>query len=67
MFPVMDKLQAVQDFPIPTTKKEMRSLLGLTDYYQRFMPDYVAVAVPLTDLTRKTAPNGMEYRMPGCL
>ena len=59
--PEMDKLQAVQDFPIPTTKKEVRSFLGLTGYYRRFMPDYAANAVPLTELTRKCAPNKVQW------
>ena len=56
-----DQHKAVQDFPIPTTKKEVRSFLGLTGYYRRFMPDYAANAVPLTELTRKSAPNKVQW------
>ena len=41
----------------PRTKKEVRSFLGLTGYYRDYIPHYAAVAVPLTDLTKKGKPN----------
>ena len=33
--------------------------LGITGYYRRFIPDFASVAAPapLTDLTKKSAPN----------
>ena len=33
------KLQAVRDFPTPTTKKRVRAFLGLTGYYRKFIPN----------------------------
>ena len=35
----------------------MRSFLGLVGYYRSFEPNFAAIAVPLTDLTRKGSPN----------
>ncbi len=55
--PEVGKLLAVENFPVPSTKKHVRSFLGLTGYYRRFIPDYATVAAPLTDLTRKAGPN----------
>ena len=55
--PEESKLQAVEYYTIPSTKKQVRAFLGLTGYYRRFIPDYATVATPLTDLTKKTAPN----------
>ena len=55
--PEINKLEAVKNFPIPKTKKEVRSFLGLTGYYRRFIKDYVTIAVPLTNLTRKERPE----------
>ena len=61
VYPEVDKLQAVENFPVPTTKKQVRSFLGLTGYYRRFMADYASIAVPLTDLTKKSAPNQVRW------
>jgi hypothetical protein len=55
--PEPSKLQAVKDFPTPTTKKEVRAFLGLTGYYCRFFADYANKAVALTELTKKNVPN----------
>ena len=59
--PEADKLQAVRQFPVPSTKKQVRSFLGLTGYYRRFIPDYASIAVPLTELTRKSAPTLVKW------
>ena len=42
------KLQAVEDFPSPVTKKQVRAFLGFTGYYRKFIPDYAEIAAPLT-------------------
>ncbi len=34
---------------------------GLTGYYRRFIPEYASLAVPLTDLTRKSAPTQVQW------
>ena len=33
----------------------------MTGYYRKFIPNYVTIALPLTDLTRKNAPNNIEW------
>ena len=50
------KLDAVQSFPTPTTVKEVRSFLGLCNYYRRFVKDFAKIASPLNHLTRKNVP-----------
>ena len=52
--PERGKLQAIAQFPLLTTKKQVRSFLGLTGYYKRFIPHYATIATPLTNLTRKS-------------
>ena len=47
----------MQQFPTPETKKAVCSFLGLTDYYLRFVESYAAVAVALTNLTKKNSPH----------
>ena len=45
----------------PTTKEEVRLLLGLANYYRAHIPTFAAVAAPLTDLTRKGQPNKIQW------
>ena len=50
------KVAAVRDFPEPSDLKSLRSFLGLTSYYRRFIPNYSVQAKPMYCLTRKDAP-----------
>ena len=55
--PELGKIDTVKSFTIPVTKTHVRAFLGLTGHYRRFIPNYATVALPLTDLTKKSAPN----------
>ena len=55
--PEQSNIDAVANFPQPVIKKQIRSFLGLTGYYRRFIHSYSTIASPLTDLTKKAAPN----------
>ena len=59
--PEVAKIQAVKNFEQPTSKTRVRSFLGLTGYYRKFIPDYATLGAPLTDLTRKTKPNRVAW------
>jgi hypothetical protein len=54
-------VRKIQEAPRPETKKQVRSFLGLTGYYREYIPNYSAIAVPLTDLTKKGNPNKVEW------
>ena len=54
-------LKRIQDTERPTTKKQIRSFLGLTGYYRKFVPHYAEVALPLTDLTKKGQPEKVKW------
>lgn len=54
--PNPQKIQSVVNFPIPTNEKEVKSLLGLSGYYRRFVPGYGRIAKPLTSLLKKDVP-----------
>ncbi|CAC5374159.1 Retrovirus-related Pol polyprotein from transposon 297,Retrovirus-related Pol polyprotein from transposon 17.6 [Mytilus coruscus] len=59
--PVQDKVSAIRKFPVPATKKQVRSFLGLIGFYRKFIPQFSDISVPLTDLTKKNAPNKVKW------
>lgn len=48
------KVQAITDFPIPMTVRQVRRFLGMTGWYQRFIRNFSDIAAPMTDLVGKT-------------
>ncbi|XP_072180884.1 uncharacterized protein [Diadema setosum] len=51
--PVMYVVGAVQDVPVPKTRKELMRFIGMAGYYRRFCHNFSDVVAPLTDLLRK--------------
>ena len=47
------KIEAVQEWEVPRNLRQLRSFLGFTSYYRRFIPSYSTMASPLTALTKK--------------
>ena len=50
------KVAKVQEWPVPTNVTEVHKFLGFTGYYRYFIKDYLMIACPLLQLTRKTTP-----------
>ncbi|KAL4010977.1 hypothetical protein IC575_028019 [Cucumis melo] len=50
------KIEAVTNWPRPSTVSEICSFLGLASYYRRFVEDFSRIANFLTQLTRKGTP-----------
>ncbi|GJS00904.1 putative mitochondrial protein [Tanacetum coccineum] len=50
-----NKVKAMQDWPIPTTLKQLRGFLGLTRYYRRFIKGFASLSRPLTQLLKNNA------------
>ncbi|XP_075732788.1 uncharacterized protein LOC142775324 [Rhipicephalus microplus] len=59
--PLSATLEKIQRGPRPTTKRQVRSFLGLTGYYREFISDYATLTSPLSDLTRKGLPNTVKW------
>lgn len=56
--PLEDKVQAVRNFPQPTSLRKLREFLGLLNFHRRFIPDCARILQPLTDLLRtRKGPN----------
>ena len=52
------KVTAVTNFPVPKTVKEVKSFLGLANFYRRFILEMATLSRPLTALTRKDKSTG---------
>jgi hypothetical protein len=46
------KMAAVQEWPVPKNVHDIRSFLGLVNYFKKFIEHFASLAQPLTDLTR---------------
>jgi len=42
------KIQAIQEYPVPTTLRQLRSFLGMAGYYRKFIKNYAFITKPLT-------------------
>ena len=59
--PQDNTVQRILSFPHPTTKKQLRSFLGLIGWYQKFIPNYSLITAPLTNLLQKKQPNALRW------
>ena len=48
-----EKISAIRDWPLCRNVTEVRSFMGLTGYYRRFVKDFCVIAVPIYDLMKK--------------
>ena len=55
------KLEAVHHYKRPETKTEVKSFLGLTGYYRKFVPQYATISTPLSNLLKKGKREKVEW------
>ncbi|GJP85289.1 hypothetical protein CLOP_g15402 [Closterium sp. NIES-67] len=54
------KIEAVHTWKTPENVKDLQQFLGFANYYNRFVPQYVKIAAPLTNLLKKNTPYKWE-------
>ena len=47
------KISAIQNWEEPKTATQLRSFLGLCNFFKKFVPNFSSLAAPLTDLTSR--------------
>jgi hypothetical protein len=55
--PSKDNLEKILNSTRPTNKTQVKSFLGLTGFFQVYVPNYSEITAPLTDLLKKNHPN----------
>ncbi|KAK9746925.1 hypothetical protein QE152_g5732 [Popillia japonica] len=51
--PNPDKINAIRKYPLPKTRTEIKSFLGLVGYYRKFIKDFAKLTKPLTKCLKK--------------
>lgn len=59
--PQINKVDAIQSCPMPQTRKQLRSFLGMAGFYHQFIPNFSARAAPLTDMTGSKQPDQLKW------
>ena len=50
--PLVDKIQAIREFPVPNSSRAVSSFLGLIGYYRKYIKGFGQIAKPLDGLRR---------------
>ena len=58
-----DKIEAIKTWPVPTNLAELRTFLGFTGYYRKFVPEYARKAKPLNDLLTTLLKNASPSKV----
>ena len=53
--PDFKKVEALMSLKSPQNVREVRAFLGMSGFYRKFIPNYAAISLPLTELTHKNA------------
>ena len=55
IMPLPDKVEARKNMDVPTTKKQLRSLMRLINYYKYMCKHITGILIPLSNMTCKQA------------
>jgi len=56
-----ERTESLINMKIPETKKQVKQGLGLFSYYRQFVNNFVHIAIPLSDLTKKNLPDKITW------
>ena len=62
--PLNSKLDAINEFPLPKTKKQLRSFLGLCNFYNNYVKNFAFLAQPMYSLLKKNSPKLIKWSEP---
>jgi hypothetical protein len=57
------RVEAVKNYPVPETTRELKGFLGLAGYYRRFIPNFSKIVKTLIELLKKNTPYVWDDKM----
>ena len=62
--PAQSKITAIVEMPSPSSKKEVRSFIGMINYLSKFSPRLTELAEPIRELMKEKVPFnwGLEHQ-----
>ena len=63
--PVPEKVTAIQNFPQPTSLRQLRRFLSLVNYYRRFIPGCSRILTPLTNMLQQQKNKNAKIQIEG--
>lgn len=63
--PLELKVQAVQDFPLPTNVRQLRAFLGMLNFYRRFLPRAAQTQAPMHALLTGSVKKSQPIQLTG--
>ena len=63
--PVPEKVTAIQNFPQPTSLRQLRRFLGLVNYYRRFIRGCSRILTPLTNMLQQQKNKNAKIQIEG--
>jgi len=61
IYPDQGKVKAVLEWPVPRTKTELKSFLGLAGFFRQYISHFATIAFPLTELVKKGSPERLKW------
>jgi hypothetical protein len=59
--PQHDKITAIKNMIPPTTKQALRSFIGLTQFYKKFIPDQGTLKAPLSEMLKNKTKEPLSW------
>ncbi len=56
-----DRVTVLAEWPLPSTKRQLKRFLGTVGFYRKFVKDFAAAAALLTPMTTKGAPDTLVW------
>lgn len=63
LLPNPDKIKAIQEIKVPKNQNDIKSFLGLTGYYRKFIENFSLITKPLTKLLKKDKKIRMDTQV----